>query len=61
LSDEKLKEDKIEKTFQFEVIFPNKTGVESKKKRNLMATVFFPMNNAKTKLNEREMTGIKEN
>jgi len=26
LSDEKLKEDKIEKTFQFEVIFQNKTS-----------------------------------
>jgi hypothetical protein len=26
LSDEKLKEDKIEKTFQFEVIFQNKTN-----------------------------------
>jgi hypothetical protein len=58
--DEKL-EDKIEKTFQFEVIFSNKTGIESKKKRGPRATMFFPMGNAKTKLYEREMTEIKEN
>jgi hypothetical protein len=43
------------------VIFPNKTGIESIKKRNPRATVFFPMGNAKTKLNEREKMRIKEN
>ena len=43
LSNEKL-EDKIEKTFQFKVIFQNKTGKTQTKfegKRNLRATMIF--------------------
>jgi len=57
---EKL-EDKIEKTFQFEVIFSNKTGLNLKRKEVQGLLCFFPTGNAKTKLFEREMTGIKKN
>ena len=52
---------KLKTIFNLKWFFQIKQGLNLKRKEVQGLLCFFPMGNAKTKLNEREMTGIKEN